>query len=335
MMREPHPFARFVRILGRGKSMTRSLTQAEAEEAMTAILAGEVLPEQLGAFLLLLRVKEESPEELAGFVRAARAALALPATPPRVDLDWSSYAGKRRQLPWFLLSALLLAQKGWRVFMHGGEGHTEGRLYTSEALRSLGVAVAPNLMAAAQRLEREGFAYVTLDAISPALDDMMGLKPVLGLRSPVHTFARLLNPFGAGAMMQAVFHPAYMRLHREAGLLLGQPALSVFRGEGGEIERRPNKPCDLQLLIDGERIDETWPASMPDPRQGADESMDLARLGAVWRGEAEDEYAQAAIVGTTAIALRTLGADGDPASAERHAHGLWSARNRAQLQSAV
>ena len=66
MARDPHPFARFVNILGRGKSLTRSLTEGEAEEAMAMILAGETLPEQLGAFLMLLRVKEESAEEIAG-----------------------------------------------------------------------------------------------------------------------------------------------------------------------------------------------------------------------------------------------------------------------------
>ena len=75
MRRDPHPFAQFVDILGRGKTLTRSLTIAEAEEAMEMILGGHVLPEQLGAFLMLLRVKEESPAEIAGFVRASRAAL--------------------------------------------------------------------------------------------------------------------------------------------------------------------------------------------------------------------------------------------------------------------
>src|SRR5271165_4895434 len=100
MMREPHPFARFIAILGRGKTLIRSLSIEEAEEAMGMILAGRALPEQLGAFLMLLRVKEESPAEIAGFVRAARAALHPPAGAPAVDLDWSSYAGKGRQLPW-------------------------------------------------------------------------------------------------------------------------------------------------------------------------------------------------------------------------------------------
>ncbi len=127
---QPHPFARFVRILGRGKSFTRSLTLDEAEEAMTMILAGEVLPEQLGAFLMLLRLKEESAEEIAGFARAARKTFAH--APVAVDVDWPSYAGKSRQLPWFILSALVLARNGWRVFMHSFDGHTAGRLYTGE-----------------------------------------------------------------------------------------------------------------------------------------------------------------------------------------------------------
>ncbi|MDH5410445.1 MAG: glycosyl transferase, partial [Alphaproteobacteria bacterium] len=66
MAQEEHPFAQYVRILGRGKALTRSLTIEEAEAAMDMILRGEVLPEQLGAFLMLLRVKEEDGQEIAG-----------------------------------------------------------------------------------------------------------------------------------------------------------------------------------------------------------------------------------------------------------------------------
>ena len=56
MTRDEHPFAQYVRILGRGKTVGRSLTGEEAEAAMDMILANEVRPEQLGAFLMLLRV---------------------------------------------------------------------------------------------------------------------------------------------------------------------------------------------------------------------------------------------------------------------------------------
>ncbi len=244
MKRDQHPFARYIAIIGRGKTLTRSLTVGEAKEAMAMILAGRVLPEQLGAFLMLLRVKEESPQEIAGFVLAARRSLGPPAGAPQIDLDWSSYAGKGRQLPWFILSALILARNGWRVFMHGAEAHTEGRIYTGAALRAVGFSVATSLEDAADRLAHENFAYLPIDVLSPPIADMLELRPILGLRSPVHTFARMLNPFAARSMLQGVFHPGYMRIHRDAGLVLGQPRLAVFRGEGGEIERRPSKPCD-------------------------------------------------------------------------------------------
>ena len=284
MTRAPHPFARFVAILGRGKSLSRSLTIEEAEEAMGMILSGDVLPEQLGAFLMLLRMKEESPAEIAGFVRAARAAFRPPADAPAVAVDWSSYAGKGRRLPWFVLSALALAESGWRVFMHGVEARAEGRIYTGTALRSLGVPASSDLAEAAGALAGRNFAWLPIDALSPRVAEMLALRPILGLRSPAHTFARMLNPFGAPCLMQGVFHPGYVAIHRDAALLLGQPRLAVFRGDGGEIERRPNKPCDVAMALDGELFNERWPPTIDEPRQAPDATMDLSRLAALWRG---------------------------------------------------
>ena len=73
-----HAFAPYIRILGKGKTGTRSLNQGEAQQAFGMILRGEVEPLQIGAFLMLLRVKEESPDELAGFVQACRAHMKIP-----------------------------------------------------------------------------------------------------------------------------------------------------------------------------------------------------------------------------------------------------------------
>ncbi len=334
MMPSPHPFARFIQILGRGKSLTRALTMAEAQEAMGMILAGNVLPEQLGAFLMLLRVKEESPEEIAGFVLAAREAMALPLALPKVDLDWSSYAGKRRQLPWFILAALLLAQNGVRVFMHGAEGHTAGRVYTSDVLARLGIPAASSLEEAAAHLAQRNFAYLTLEHISPELGRLINLRPILGLRSPVHTLSRMLNPFAAPVMLQAVFHPGYMEIHQKAALLLGQPHMAVFRGEGGEIERRPNKPCEVLTVHEGATAEERWPALLPEPRQAAEDEMDLGRLPALWRGDIADEYGEAAITGTLAIALKALGRAGSQEEAQGVAQSLWAGRARASLSAA-
>jgi anthranilate phosphoribosyltransferase len=82
-----HPFAHYVRILGKGPNLSRSLTQDEARAAVGMILEGAVEPVQLGAFLCLLRVKTETPEEVAGFALAIRDRLSPPADMPAIDLD--------------------------------------------------------------------------------------------------------------------------------------------------------------------------------------------------------------------------------------------------------
>ncbi|MCW2286621.1 anthranilate phosphoribosyltransferase [Rhodoblastus acidophilus] len=324
MSQTPHPFARFIAILGRGRNLTRPLTVEEAEQAMELILAGELLPEQLGAFLMLLRVKEESPEEIAGFVRAVRKTL-----PARqgADIDFSSYAGKKRQLPWFLLAAFALAQSGRKVFMHGFDGHTPGRLYTGEVLQALGVARAQNLGEASAQLAKHNFAYLDLAAISPPLAKMMRFKPILGLRSPVHTISRMINPFGAPCLLQGIFHPNYMATHSGAAKILGERNMIVFRGEGGEIERRPGKPCETLGLRDGVPFEERWAPLMEEPRQLPDDAMEPTKLLAVWRGD-DNAYAQAAITGTMALALKTSGAAPDQDKAQALAAQIWDARDR-------
>ena len=93
--------------------------------------------------------------------------------------------------------------------------------------------------------------------------------------------------------------------------------MTVFRGEGGEAERRPSKPCETLTVADGVAGETRWPPLIADPHAATEEPLDLDRLAALWRGETEDEYAPAAIVGTVALALTTLGAEPDPATARR------------------
>src|SRR5690606_36104833 len=134
-----HPFAQFIRIIGKGKNGARSLSYEEAYQAFRMILNHEVEDVQLGAFLMLLRVKEESVDELAGFVQATRDQINFKTL--NVDLDWSSYAGKRKHYPWFILSALTLAKHGYKVVMHGAAGHTINRVYTEQVLEYLGYPI--------------------------------------------------------------------------------------------------------------------------------------------------------------------------------------------------
>jgi len=334
MTQQEHPFAPYIRILGKGKNGSRALTQEEAFDAWGMVMRGEVEPEQLGAFLMLMRVKEETPEELAGFVRATRETLALPETLPQVDLDWSSYAGKRRHLPWFILSTLMLAENGIRIFMHGASGHTAGRIYTKDVLKELGMAPCTSIQEAAEQIERDNFAYLDLEYLQPELHRIIEMRPILGLRSPVHTLSRMLNPFGAPYVMQGIFHPGYRPMHQEAAVLLGQPHLAVIKGEGGEIERNPDMECLVQSVHDGELADETWPPMFA-KRHVKTDDLDLKHLVGLWNGSHDDEYAEASVIGTAAVALYMMGRAADRESAEAMAREMWSARRRERFGAAA
>lgn len=325
-----HPFAPYIRILGKGKTGTRSLQQDEARQAFRMILRREVEPLQLGAFLMLLRVKEETPEELAGFVEACRETMVAPPQTLHADIDWSSYAGKKHQHPWFILSMLLLAEAGYRVFVHGSSGHTSGRLYTEHAMRQLNLPVAVNWEQVNRQLESENLSYLPLENYCQPLQELMQLRPLLGLRSPVNTLCRMLNPLHATASLQSVFHPAYARLHQEADLLLEQPRALVFKGESGEVEVKPHADTRLSLLQDEQLQEIVLPRCLSE-RVASVVLPSVEPVRSLWRGSTRDHYGLSATLATTAAALLALGPTISLESAQEQAAQLWNNRNCARL----
>ncbi len=330
-----HPFAQYIRILGKGKTGSRSLTQQEAFDAFSMILNGDVLDVQLGAFLMLLRVKEESVDELAGFVDATRqaffqserfdATLAL-----NVDLDWSSYAGKRKHYPWFILSALTLARHGYRVFMHGVTGHTLNRLYTEQVLQYLGYPICQNQQDVAQQLDERQFAYLPLAYIAPKLDELIQLRNVFGLRSPVHTLVRLLNPFNATATLQAIFHPAYRSSHQQVAYRLGYANSAVIKGEGGEFERNPDAKTLICGVRQGQLYEHELPKLTPD-RSPIEQHFDLDVFKQVWLGTTHHAYGELAVIETMQIALYSMNVVDNFEQALTLAQELWQTRHSSSL----
>ncbi len=193
-MSQDHEFAQFLRTIGRGPQLSRPLDRAEAREALRLVLEGRVDPVQVGAFLLVLRYRGETPEELAGMIEAARENFSGTPPGPVADLDWPSYADRHRQQPWFVLAARLLAVNGVKILMHGIAGYSDGYAPTRPALAALGVQPSASLAEAAERIARDNLAYLGLESFCAPLDRLFALRPLLGVRSAVNTLARALNP---------------------------------------------------------------------------------------------------------------------------------------------
>ena len=314
-----HVFAQYVRTLGRGPGKSRALTREEARTALGMVLRGEAEPCQVGAFLMLLRYRGEDPQEMAGLVEAAREQFGagLPAGCAPIDLDWPSYgAGRTRGAPWFLLAALALAKAGHRILMHGSNEFTRGTAVTA-ALAELGLPVAADREDAARHLTTRNFAYLPLARLCPGLDALLRLRGVLGLRSPVNTAARLLNPFDAPASVDGVFHPPYIALHLNTAALLGQGRVVVVKGGGGEAERNPAKALTAHVYDRTSGQEELLFDAFPH-EAGPEE------LAATWRAGTGPGAAVARA--TVALALVALGRAGSAAEADGLAGEIWARR---------
>jgi anthranilate phosphoribosyltransferase len=314
-------FAGYVATLGRGPGRSRALTRIEAADAMGMLLRGEADPMQVGAFLMLLRYRGEDASEIAGLVEGARAATRV--ADAGVDLDWPSYgAGRTRGAPWFLLAAMALAGAGFRVLMHGTNAFSGGMSVT-QALAALGLPEAANVDEARRMLAEVGFAYMPIRHLSPRLDDLLGVRRLLGLRSPINTVARLLDPGDAAAGVDGVFHPPYIETHLATAEILGRPRLLVLKGGGGEAERNPRRPMAVHLWVAGhgrsEQVLNPLVTSEPDPIE-----PDLAAL---WRGEQHHVETEARIVATIALGLLAMGRGGDVEAGQ-----IWQDRPRLQMR---
>ena len=327
---QEHPFAAYVRILGKGKSGSRSLSRVEARQAFAMILRGETEDVQVGAFLMLLRVKEETGEELAGFVEACRDEMIQPATGIHADLDWSSYAGKKHQHPWFILAILLIAQAGHRVLVHGADGHTAGRLYTEQALIQLGLPVAANWEEAGMQMDSFNVSFLPLRCFCQPLHDLIQLRSLLGLRSPVNTLTRMLNPLRATCSIQSIFHPAYAALHQQADMLLEQPRAMVFKGDSGEVEIKPHADTRLYYLANATHVEHELSRALHGRAQSIG-SPAVEPLRALWRGASEDEYGLHAVLRTAAVALALLEPELNHDTAGQRAQSLWQSRDTLRL----
>jgi len=171
---------------------------------------------------------------------------------------------------------------------------------------------------------------MSLQHLSPPLDHIISLRSIFGLRSPVHTLTRLLNPLAAKHTIDGVFHPAYGPLHQQTAMLLNHPRSLTIRGDGGEAEVRPDNECELQWVDEQTSSSQIWQRQLS-KRDTQEQELDPQRLRLLWRGEQQDtreNYGEAAVISTLACCLILLGKAKEQLEATLLATSWWQSRNR-------
>lgn len=228
-----------IKTVGRGERGRKSLSFEQAYQVMCEYLAGDIDDDQMAMLMMLIRVNNETPQEIAGFVKAFQQGF----TPFNAEIDWPCYAGKRAQTgdPWHVLAAKILADNGHKVLLHGYRNPRSERVHAEDVLAKLGIAKAYSTCDAQRLLDKNHIAYLPLAVFAPQAEKMLAWQQRYGLRTPINTVVRALNPAQARSGVRGSFHPGFQQLHAEVEHCVRQAPHTVisFKGQSGESEYNP------------------------------------------------------------------------------------------------
>lgn len=240
--------SQYIKEIGRGKDGARSLTRAQATDLFGQVLDGSVTDLEIGGFCLAMRIKGETPEEMAGFLDATHARLQrLPdAGVPMVVLP--SYNGARKLPVLTPLLALLLAREGAAVLVHGTA--TEDKRITSEAVFA---ALGHPAWTQVESLGPGDCAYLPTEVLSPGLKRLLDVRRTVGLRNPAHSLVKLMNPCAGRALIVGSYtHPEYAVSMAQTFALVGAHAL-LLRGTEGEPVADARRTPQMEAFRNGQR----------------------------------------------------------------------------------
>lgn len=324
-------FSEYIKLTGRGEKGRRSLTQSESYDALSSYLKGDAELLQLAVLLMLQRVRCETAEEAAGYIQALRDNIDPQWKTVNADIDWPCFAGKKRQPPWLILAAKVLADQGKRIVLHGYNAVDAVKYQVESACPLFDIAIAHSPTDAKKYLDESNICYIPLESYCPELLPLLDLREKLGLRTPLNTVARSLNPTQAPFAIHGVFHKGYEKLHAKAALLTAETNMIAFKGEGGESEVNPRVSTDIcgVQTTDGERtyIEQEWPTYLNEA-SGAHTEVSAQYLQNVWQGDIQDSYGDAAVICTVAVILKQLEPSKTQSDCLILAEQYWQARKR-------
>jgi anthranilate phosphoribosyltransferase len=235
------------------------LSAAEAEQAMNLLLSGAASTAQIAAFLVALRMKGETADELLGFARAMRAhATPIPhSLDPNQLLDTCGTGGDG--LATFnisTLTALVVAGAGVRVAKHGNRS-LASHCGSADILEALGVNIHLTAERMGECLETTGFAFLFAPALHPAMKYAQPARAELKMRTVFNLLGPLTNPARAGAQLVGAPSEAAAELMAHALAHLGVTRAFVVHAADGQDEITTTGATTVFAVIPGEVVRQT------------------------------------------------------------------------------
>ncbi|MPZ23275.1 MAG: hypothetical protein GEU28_06975 [Dehalococcoidia bacterium] len=252
------PMRPFLHAVGTGPKSNRDLTYDEARTVADLLLDQNATALQHGAFLIALRNKGESPDELHAFIDAirARSTLIEPAVEGLVDIG-SPYDGRTESVVPSPFASIVAAAAGAPQVMHGAPDmppkHGTG---VHELLGALSIPVDLPPDDVRHAIEQEGFGYINQQVFTPALYALKQRREEMTLRSAFNTVEKISNLAGAPHHIIGLTHTPYVHRLTGAMLRLGFGRSLIVQGIEGNEDVSTWRPSRL-LAVEGETVEES------------------------------------------------------------------------------
>ena len=231
----------------------RDLSEKECEEAMTAIMSGKTSDAQIAGFLVALRMKGETVEEITGCARAMRAAATVVDAGDLPVVDTCGTGGDRKG-PFNVstVSALVAAGAGVPVAKHGNRGVSSAS-GSADVLAALGVNLNAPREVVEQCIRQVGMGFLFAPMLHPAMKYAIGPRRELGARTVFNILGPLTNPARAKRQLLGLFSEQLVEVIAGVLLRLGAEKALVVHGSDGLDEL---SICDESHLaeLDGGQV---------------------------------------------------------------------------------
>ncbi len=229
----------------------KDLSREDARRVMDTIMSGEATPAQIGGFLVALRLKGETADEIAGSAEAMRAH-AVSVHPKRTDLvDTAGTGGDGGKT--FNIStaaALVAAAAGAGVAKHGNRSVSSAS-GSADVLEQLGFRLDLTPERIADSIDELGFGFMFAPTHHPAMKHAGPVRRELAARTVFNVLGPLTNPAGARAQVVGVYSPLLVPVIADVLAQLGARRAFVVHGAGGIDELSPAGPNLVCEVVDG------------------------------------------------------------------------------------
>jgi anthranilate phosphoribosyltransferase len=269
----------------------RDLSQDQASGVLAEIMAGNASEPEIAAFLIALRTKGETVEEIAGLAATMRA-LAVPVQTIRDDLvDTAGTGGGRPTFNVSTTAALIAAGAGCALAKHGNRSAT-GLSGSADVLEALGANIQLEPAAVARCIEQAGFGFMFAPVHHEATRYVVPVRKELAVRTIFNFLGPLTNPAGARRQLIGVSDPGYLETIAGALVRLGVDRALVVSSEDGLDEISTSAPTHV-VEVNGDTIrrytvapaDVGLPVASPDAAAGGTPAENARTTRAILAGE--------------------------------------------------